>query len=233
MQEVILNNGVKMPVFGFGVQQMEDAYECEGVVIEGIQTGYRMLDLATGANETAVGRAIRNSGIARRELFIAAKLEATGYVQARRAFELTLCRLGLDYLDLYLLQPGDDIEGAWQAMEELCKAGRIRAIGVSNFQADLVSDLVKGSEIFPAINQVAIQSNEDNKMQLQSSNLPMRLGEDGIEFYGYSIVMSPRRSVAVSKRTIPDRMGKLILTVRNSMQQFGHSICPGSGGVTC
>ena len=224
-----------MPVVGLGIQQTGDTYECERAVLEGIRSGYRMLDIAPGINETAAGRAIRNSSVAREDLFIVARLDQryTGYVSAKRAFELSLCRLKLDFIDLFLVQPCDDIPGTWLAIEELHREGKVRAIGVSNFQADELADLVANSEIVPVINQVPIQSNNENRMQVRSSNLPLRLGREGIEFYGYSIVVSPKKSASVKRRAHPNRMGKLILTVRNSMHQFGHCMCTGSSRVTC
>lgn len=153
-----LNNGVAMPLLGFGVFQMNDAAECERCVVEAIHTGYRLIDTAASyGNEAAVGAAIKRSGVAREELFITTKLwiQDAGYERTRQAFERSLQRLQLDYLDLYLIhQPFGDVYGAWRAMEELYREGRIRAIGVSNFYPDRLMDLIVHNEVVPAVNQI-------------------------------------------------------------------------------
>lgn len=158
MEKVLLNNGVEMPVLGFGVYQVPDATECEQSVSTAIAAGYRLIDTASAyMNEEAVGNAVRKSGVAREELFITTKLwvQDAGYEQAKRAFEKSLKKLQLDYLDLYLIhQPFGDVYGSWRAMEELYKEGKIRAIGVSNFQPDRLIDLILHNEIVPAVNQV-------------------------------------------------------------------------------
>lgn len=158
MQNVKLNNGVEMPILGFGVYQIHDLDLCEQSVFDAIGAGYRSIDTAAAyANEEAVGKAIKRSGIAREELFVTSKLWLTdaGYDKAKKAFEASLQRLQLDYLDLYLIhQPFNDYYGAWRAMEELYKEGRIRAIGVSNFMPDRLADLILFNEIVPAVNQV-------------------------------------------------------------------------------
>lgn len=158
MQTTTLNNGVAMPMLGFGVYQMSDAMQCEASVMEALRVGYRLIDTAASyGNEEAVGRAIAASGIAREELFVTTKLwlSDAGYEQTKKAFERSINRLGLDYLDLYLIhQPYGDVHGAWRAMEELCDAGRIRAIGVSNFHPDRVMDLIVHNRIVPAVNQI-------------------------------------------------------------------------------
>lgn len=158
MQKVKLNNGVKMPILGFGVYQIDDLEVCERSVFDAIEAGYRSIDTATAyGNEEAVGKAIKRSGVAREELFITTKLWITdaGYEKAKKAFETSLKLLQLDYLDLYLIhQPFNDYYGAWRAMEELYKEGRIRAIGVSNFMPDRLTDLILYNEIVPAVNQV-------------------------------------------------------------------------------
>ncbi len=157
---VTLNNGVEMPSLGFGVFQVPDPAECERSVRDAIDVGYRLLDTATSyGNERAVGAAIRNHGIDRAELFVTTKLwiEDASYERAKAAFERSLDNLGLDYLDLWLIhQPYGDVYGAWRAMEELHKAGRIRAIGVSNFYPDRLVDFVLHNEITPAVNQIEI-----------------------------------------------------------------------------
>ena len=155
---VTLNNGVAMPLLGFGVFQMNDAAECERSVDDALVTGYRLIDTAAAyRNEEAVGQAIRRSGIAREELFVTTKLwvQDAGYEKARRAFDRSMQKLQLDYLDLYLIhQPFGDVYGAWRAMEELYREGRVRAIGVSNFHPDRVMDLIVHNEVIPAVNQV-------------------------------------------------------------------------------
>ncbi|MUG20952.1 aldo/keto reductase [Paenibacillus macerans] len=158
MQTVTLNNGVKMPVIGFGVYQVPDAEECENAVYEALMTGYRLIDTAAGyLNEEAVGRAIKRSGVPREELFITTKLwvQDAGYESAKLAFAKSLKKLQLDYLDLYLIhQPFGDYYGAWRAMEELYREGKIKAIGVSNFLPDRLMDLIVHNEIVPAVNQI-------------------------------------------------------------------------------
>ena len=158
MQTVKLNNGVEMPILGFGVFQVTDLAECERSVMNAIATGYRLIDTAASyMNEEAVGRAIKQSGVAREDLFITTKLwiQSNGYEGTKTAFENSMRRLDLDYLDLYLMhQPYGDVYGEWRAMQDLYKEGRIRAIGVSNFHPDRLVDLILHNEIFPAVNQV-------------------------------------------------------------------------------
>ena len=158
MQTIKLNNGVEMPILGFGVFQVRDAEECERSVSEALQTGYRLIDTAASyLNEEAVGRAIKRNGVPRDELFVTTKLwiQDAGYDRTKKAFEKSLQRLQLDYLDLYLIhQPFGDVYGSWRAMEELNREGRIRAIGISNFQPDRVMDLILHNEVVPAVNQI-------------------------------------------------------------------------------
>lgn len=157
MEHRILNNGVEMPVLGFGVYQVEETV-CEQCVCDAIAAGYRSIDTASAyLNERAVGRAIRRSGVPREELFITTKLwvQDAGYESAKRALAKSLERLQLDYLDLYLIhQPFGDVYGSWRAMEELYREGAVRAIGVSNFQPDRLVDLILHNEVVPAVNQV-------------------------------------------------------------------------------
>lgn len=158
MQKVVLNNGVEMPILGFGVFQIPDAEECERSVSEALRTGYRLIDTAAAyQNEEAVGEAIKRSGLAREEIFVTTKLwiQDAGYESAKKAFEGSLQRLRLDYLDLYLIhQPFGDVYGSWRAMEELYREGWVRAIGVSNFQPDRLMDLIVHNDVVPAVNQV-------------------------------------------------------------------------------
>lgn len=160
MQHVTLNNGIIMPVLGFGVFQIPDPQECERSVIDAIAAGYRLIDTAASyMNEAAVGNAIRNSGIARQELFITSKLwvQDTGYVNTQNAIEQSLRRLQLDYLDLFLIhQPFGDVHGSWRAMQDAYRAGKLRAIGVSNFHTDRLMDLIAFNEIAPAVNQIEV-----------------------------------------------------------------------------
>ena len=157
MEHRILNNGVEMPVLGFGVYQVEETV-CEQCVCDAIAAGYRSIDTASAyLNERAVGRAIRRSGVPREELFITTKLwvQDAGYESTKRALAKSLERLQLDYLDLYLIhQPFGDVYGSWRAMEELYREGAVRAIGVSNFQPDRLVDLILHNEVAPAVNQV-------------------------------------------------------------------------------
>ena len=155
---VTLNNAVKMPILGFGVFQMREADECVRSVYDALRTGYRLIDTAASyLNEEAVGRGIQRGGVPRDELFVTTKLwiQDAGYERAKQAFDRSLQRLGLDYLDLYLIhQPFGDVFGAWRAMEELYRAGRVRAIGVSNFPPDRLMDLMVHNDVVPAVNQV-------------------------------------------------------------------------------
>lgn len=158
VQKIKLNNGVEMPMEGFGVFQVSDLSICEQVVVDAIETGYRMIDTASSyKNEEAVGRAIIRTGVPREELFITTKayIQQMGYENTKKAFEESLEKLKLEYLDLYLIHmPYGDYYGSWRAMEELYKAGKIRAIGVSNFLPDRLIDLCYNAEIIPAVNQI-------------------------------------------------------------------------------
>jgi len=160
MQNVKLNNGVEIPILGFGVFQITDATECERSVVDAVQTGYSHIDTAASyLNEEAVGRGIKQSGIAREKLFITTKLwiQRNGYEDTFKAFERSLKRLQLDYIDLYLIhQPFGDVYGEWRAMEELYEQGKVRAIGVSNFQTDRIMDLIVHNKITPAVNQIEV-----------------------------------------------------------------------------
>lgn len=160
MQQIALNNGVAIPLLGFGVFQITDAAACEQCVVDAIGTGYRLIDTAASyLNEAAVGRGIRRSGVAREELFVTTKLwiQKNGYEGTLAAFERSLKRLQLDYLDLYLIhQPFGDVFGEWRAMESLYRAGRVRAIGVANFHPDRIMDLMLQNTVAPAVNQIEV-----------------------------------------------------------------------------
>lgn len=157
MKKLKLNNGIEMPILGFGVFQIKPE-DTEKAVMDALETGYRSIDTAAVyMNESQVGSAIKKSGIAREELFITTKLwiQDAGYEKAKKAFAASLEKLQMDYIDLYLIhQPYGDVHGAWRVMEELYKEGKIRAIGVSNFQPDRLMDIITFNEIVPAVNQV-------------------------------------------------------------------------------
>ena len=178
MQTVKLNNGVEIPILGFGVFQITDPAECERSVVDAIQTGYRHIDTAASyQNEEAVGRGIKQSGVAREELFITTKLwiQGNGYEGTIKAFERSLKRLQLDYVDLYLIhQPFGDVYGEWRAMEQLYQQNKIRAIGLSNFYPDRIMDLMIHNQITPAVNQIEVnpfQQQIDTQTFLQENNV--------------------------------------------------------------
>ena len=177
MKNVTLNNGIQMPVLGFGVYQITDPAECEQAVYDALMAGYRLIDTAAAyKNEEAVGKAVIKSGIPRDELFITTKLwiQDTGYDSTKRAFKESLKRLQTDYLDLYLIhQPFGDIYSSWRAMEDLYNEGKIRAIGVSNFLPDRLLDLILHNKIIPAVNQVEthpfLQQTENAKFMKENN----------------------------------------------------------------
>jgi 2,5-diketo-D-gluconate reductase A len=180
MQYVVLNNGVEMPILGFGVFQVKDLAECERSVVDAIHTGYRLIDTAASyENEEAVGKAIKRSGVARGDLFITTKLwiQSNGYEGTKKAFEDSLKRLQLNHLDLYLIhQPFGDVYGEWRAMQDLYKEGRIRAIGVSNFHPDRLIDLIIHNEMLPAVNQIEthpFHQQIESQQFLQQNNVQM------------------------------------------------------------
>jgi len=237
MKTVKLNNGVEMPILGFGVFQVTDLAECKRSVIDAIETGYRLIDTAQSyMNEEAVGKAIKQSGTAREELFITTKLwiQSNGYEGAKKAFEASLKKLQLDYLDLYLIhQPFGDVYGEWRAMQELYKEGKVRAIGVSNFQPDRLIDLIIHNEVVPAVNQVethpfhqqqdAHKFMKENNVQIESWG-PFAEGKNDIfhnallkgigEKYNKSIAqvilrwLTQRGVVAIPKSVRKERMAE-------------------------
>ena len=160
MEFVTLNNGVKMPLEGFGVFQVPDAAQCEQAVLDAISAGYRLIDTAAAyMNEGAVGAAIAKCGVPREELFITTKLwvQDASYEGAKKAMETSLGNLGLDYIDLYLIhQPMGDYIGAYRAMEEAYQAGKLRAIGVCNFYPNRLADLCETVNVIPAVNQIEL-----------------------------------------------------------------------------
>lgn len=160
MEFITLNNGVKMPLEGFGVFQVPDPAQCEQAVLDAIASGYRLIDTAAAyMNEKAVGKAIKKSGVPREELFITTKLwvQDASYEAAKKAIQTSLDNLGLSYLDLYLIhQPMGDYVGAYRAMEEAYKEGKLKAIGVCNFYPHRLADLCETVEVIPAVNQVEL-----------------------------------------------------------------------------
>lgn len=160
MDFITLNNGVKMPLEGFGVFQVPDPAVCEKAVLDAVASGYRLIDTAAAyMNEAAVGEAIKKCGVPRVELFITTKLwvQDASYEGAKAAFQTSMEKLGLDHLDLYLIhQPMGDYYGAWRAMEDLYKAGKIKAIGVCNFYPHVLADFCETVEVKPAVNQVEL-----------------------------------------------------------------------------
>lgn len=162
METITLNNGIKMPLEGFGVFQVPDPAQCEQAVLDAIKSGYRLIDTAAAyMNEEAVGAAIKKCGVKRSDLFITTKLwvQDASYEGAKKAFETSMKKLGLEYLDLYLIhQPMGDYMGAWRAMEELYKEGVIRAIGVCNFYPHVLTDFCETVEVMPTVNQVELHT---------------------------------------------------------------------------
>ena len=178
---ITLNNGVKIPAIGYGVFRMKDPAECEEAVVQAIRSGYRLIDTAAAyENEEAVGRAIRRCGVPREELFITTKLwiTDTSYEGAKRGFARSMERLGLDYVDLYLIhQPYNDYYGAWRALEELYAAGKARVIGVDNFTPDKLADFVFWNKVKPAVNLVecnAFFQREEERRYMESQNIQMQ-----------------------------------------------------------
>jgi 2,5-diketo-D-gluconate reductase A len=170
VQTLALNNGIAIPVVGYGVFQISDSQECTRCVIDAIHVGYRLIDTAASyLNEAAVGQGIKDAHIPREQLFVTTKLwvQDAGYDRTRQAIDSSLRRLQLEYLDLYLIhQPYGDVHGSWRAMQEAYRAGKVHAIGVSNFQSDRLMDIAVFNEIKPAVNQIEI-----NPFQQQAENV--------------------------------------------------------------
>ena len=210
---VTLNNEVKMPLLGFGVFQIPDAEECERSVTEAIRTGYRLIDTAAAyGNEEAVGKAVERSGVAREELFITTKLwiQDAGEGRTRKAFERSLGRLGLDYLDLYLIhQPFGDVYGAWRDMEALYRENRVRAVGVSNFQPDRLIDLIVHNDVVPAVNQ--IETHPFNQ-QLETQTF---LQDNGVQIEAWGPFAEGKHDIFQNEllRSIGDKYQKTVAQV--------------------
>ena len=210
---VTLNNGVPMPLLGFGVFQIADLAECERAVGDALSVGYRLLDTAASyGNEEAVGNAIKRSGVPREELFVTTKLwlNDAGYDKTRRAFERSMQRLQLETLDLYLIhQPIGDVYGAWRAMEELYREGRIRAIGVSNFPPDRVMDFLMHHEVKPAVNQI---ETHPFHQQVEAQKF---LRENGIQMESWGPFAEGKNNIFHNEllKAIADHHGKSIAQV--------------------
>lgn len=208
MDMVQLNNGVQMPQLGFGVFQITDLAECEQAVVDAIASGYRLIDTAAAYhNEAAVCRAIKRSGVAREELFITSKLWVSdaSYERAKKGLDQSLQNLGVDYLDLYLLhQPFGDVIGAWRALEEAYKAGKIRAIGVSNFYADQLKNLILSTDVKPVINQIEV-----NPWYQEHSEVAFAQAED-VQVEAWAPFAEGKHNIFTDERiaAIGDRYGK-------------------------
>lgn len=236
MQTVTLNNGIEMPIIGFGVFQI-GADDTQNAVESALSAGYRLLDTAAAyGNEDAVGAAIKASGIARDELFITTKLwvQDAGEDNTHRAFDASLSKLGLDHVDLYLIhQPFGDYYSEWRAMEKIYAEGRSRAIGVSNFAADRLVDLIVNNEVVPAVNQIETHPFKQNEeyhellikegVQIESWG-PFAEGKNGLftnevltrigEAHGKSVAqvvlryLTQREIVVIPKSVNPERMAQ-------------------------
>lgn len=210
---VTLNNGVAMPLLGFGVFQIADAEECERAVHHAISAGYRLIDTAAAyGNEEAVGKAIKRAGVPREELFVTTKLwiQDAGEGPTRKAFERSLARLGLDYLDLYLIhQPFGDVYGAWRDMEGLYRDGRVRAIGVSNFQPDRVMDLMVHHDVAPAVNQIEVHPFHQ---QIETHQF---LRDNGVQIEGWAPFAEGKHDIFNNEvlRTIAEKHGKSVAQI--------------------
>lgn len=232
MKNVVLNNGVEMPILGFGVFQIPDPEECERSVYEALQTGYRLIDTAAVyMNEEAVGNAIKSSGVAREEIFVTTKLwvSEAGYENAKKAFERSLQRLQLDYLDLYLMhQPYGDVYGSWRAMEQLYREGRIRAIGVSNFHLDRLMDLIVHNEVVPAVNQIethpfnqqveAQQFMRENNVQIESWG-PFAEGKNNIFQNELLLSIAGRYGKSVAQVTLRWLVQREVVVIPKSVRK--------------
>jgi len=210
MQHVVLNNGLQMPIAGYGVFQIADAKECERSVVDAIETGYRLIDTAASyMNEEAVGNGLRASGVARDQLFVTSKLwvQETGYERTQQAIEKSLRRLRLDYLDLYLIhQPFGDVHGSWRAMEDAYRAGKLRAIGVSNFHSDRLMDIKAFNEVAPAVNQVEV-----NPFQQQREAAPFMV-DIGVQAEAWAPFAEGRNGLFQNEvlKGIAERHGKSV-----------------------
>lgn len=210
MQTITLNNGVTMPMGGYGVFQIQDASECTCCVIDAIQVGYRLIDTAASyMNEAAVGDGIQQVGLPREQLFVTSKLwvQHAGYERTTQAIHDSLRRLKLDYLDLYLIhQPYGDVHGSWRAMQDAYRAGKLRAIGVSNFQPDRLMDIAAFNDIKPAVNQIEI-----NPFQQQEESVRF-MHELGVQAEAWAPFAEGRNNLFQNEvlRNIAAKHGKTI-----------------------
>ncbi|MFZ6781269.1 aldo/keto reductase [Undibacterium sp. Ji83W] len=210
MQNVTLNNGQQMPILGYGVFQIPDPKECERCVVDAIETGYRLIDTAASyLNEDAVGKGLKANGVSRDQLFVTSKLwvQDTGYERTIKAIDNSLRRLQLDYLDLYLIhQPYSDVHGSWRAIEAAHKAGKLRAIGVSNFQPDRLMDIMAFNEVKPAVNQIEINPFH----QQEESATFMR--DNGVQAEAWAPFAEGRNNLFQNEAlfTIGERYGKSV-----------------------
>lgn len=202
-----------MPILGFGVYQVPDAEECERSVSQAIEAGYRLIDTAAiYMNEEAVGNAVKKSGVPREEIFVTTKLwiSDAGYERTKKAFEKSLRKLQLDYLDLYLIhQPFGDVYGAWRAMEELYREGVIKTIGISNFPPDRVMDLIIHNEVVPAVNQI-----ETHPFHQQTETQKF-LSENNVQIESWGPFAEGRNDIFQNKLlgSIGEKYGKSIAQV--------------------
>ena len=208
MKYVKLNNGVEMPILGYGVFQIKDLEECEKCVLDAIDVGYRLIDTAQGyGNERAVGKAVKKCGLPREELFITTKLWISnfGYENTKTSIEGSLERLDMDYIDLLLIhQPFNDYYGTYRAMEEFYKAGKLKAIGVSNFYPDRLIDLIKFNETVPAVNQV---ETHPYNQQIKAHEIMKKYG---VQIQAWSPLANGRNNLFTDEtlRTIGDKYNK-------------------------
>jgi len=210
VQTVALNNGISIPIAGYGVFQIQDSQECTRCVIEAIHAGYRLIDTAASyMNEAAVGQGIKDARIPREQLFVTTKLwvQDAGYERTRQAINDSLRRLQLDYLDLYLIhQPYGDVHGSWRAMQEAYRSGKLHAIGVSNFQPDRLMDITAFNEIKPAVNQIEI-----NPFQQQTDSLAF-MNELGVQAEAWAPFAEGRNNLFQNEvlKAVAVRHGKSI-----------------------
>ena len=232
MQTVKLNNEVEIPILGFGVFQITDCTECERSVVEAIQAGYRHIDTAASyQNEESVGKGIKQSGVAREELFITTKvwIQRNGYEGTIKAFENSLKRLKLDYIDLYLIhQPFGDVYGEWRAMEELYQQGKVRAIGVSNFLPDRIMDLMIHNKITPMVNQIEVNPFQqqidtqkfllDNQVQVEAW-APFAEGRNNIFQYETLLSIAAKHKKSVAQVILRWLVQRGIITLAKSVRK--------------
>jgi 2,5-diketo-D-gluconate reductase A len=229
--DVKLNNGLKMPILGFGTYGLSGDV-CQRSVVDAISAGYRLIDTAkVYGNEEAVGRAIKQSGIDRKQLFVTSKLwmDDAGYENAKKGFEETLRKLGLDYLDLYLIhRPRGDVKGSWKAMEELYKAGKIKAIGISNFNPAQLTDLLSYAQVKPVINQIEThayfqQTNDYNVLKKHKIQMeawaPFAEGRNGLFTNEVLVQIAKKHSKTTAQVSLRWHLQRGIVAIPRSSQK--------------